>query len=166
MSAKASSNPRKGISPKPPGSKPPPPPAPPPKRSPCEKAEEQALRWFKGNEPYAVRLRDVLEPFFREATESTGDTELQAAARDVIERIEAWEAAVRTVIGRDAKHGMDLTQLRAALDAEALFSDEKKSFEGGVQRDPSKSVPILPWNLMVVCALLLLTAAVALNYWG
>ena len=40
---------------------------------------------------------------------------LRAAGFDVIERIEAWEAAVRTIIGRDAEHGMDLTRLRAAL---------------------------------------------------
>ena len=30
------------------------------------RAEQQALRWFKGGEPYPLFLRDVLEPFFRE----------------------------------------------------------------------------------------------------
>ena len=29
------------------------------------RAEQQALRWFKGGEPYPLFLRDVLEPFFR-----------------------------------------------------------------------------------------------------
>ena len=41
---------------------------------------------------------------------------LRAAGFDIIQRIEAWEAAVRSVIGeREFAHGMDLTQLRAAL---------------------------------------------------
>lgn len=44
---------------------------------------------------------------------------LREAGFDVIERIEAWEAAVRKIIGgREIAHGMDLTQLRAALDTE------------------------------------------------
>jgi len=43
------------------------------------------------------------------------NVELRAAGFDVIQRIETWEAAVRTIIGRDAEHGMDLTRLRAAL---------------------------------------------------
>ena len=47
-------------------------------------------------------------------------TRLREAALDVIQRIEAWEAAVRTIIsGREVEHGMDLTQLRAALNPEA-----------------------------------------------
>jgi hypothetical protein len=52
---------------------------------------------------------------------------LRAAGFDVIERIEAWEAAVRKIIGgREVEHGMDLTQLRAALPPEpSEVSDDK-----------------------------------------
>ena len=46
--------------------------------------------------------------------------QLRAAGFDVIQRIEAWEAAVRTIIGRTPGHGMDLTQLRAALPTEGV----------------------------------------------
>lgn len=43
---------------------------------------------------------------------------LREAAIDVIKRIEEWETAVRKIIGgREIQHGMDLTQLRAALAA-------------------------------------------------
>lgn len=42
---------------------------------------------------------------------------LREAGFDIIQRIEAWEVAVRTIIGgREIEHGMDLTQLRAALE--------------------------------------------------
>ena len=40
---------------------------------------------------------------------------LRVAVLDVIQRIEAWEDVVRTIIGCVPGHGMDLTQLRAAL---------------------------------------------------
>lgn len=35
--------------------------------TPEAQAEHHALRWFRGGEPYAVRLRDVFKPFFDEA---------------------------------------------------------------------------------------------------
>ncbi len=40
---------------------------------------------------------------------------LREAAIDVIQRIEEWEAAIRTIVGGDIEHGMDLTKLRAAV---------------------------------------------------
>ena len=40
-----------------------------------ERAEHQALRWFRGNEPHAVRLQDVLKPFFDDARREAVATE-------------------------------------------------------------------------------------------
>ena len=33
----------------------------------AKNASVQALRWFRGSEPYPVDLADVLEPFFKDA---------------------------------------------------------------------------------------------------
>jgi hypothetical protein len=41
--------------------------------------------------------------------------QLREAGFDIVQRIEEWEVAVKMIIGHAPGHGMDLTQLRAAL---------------------------------------------------
>jgi len=96
-----------------------------------ELAERQALRWFKGGEPYPLFLRDVLAPFFREAERAAetaaregwpvspdGHRITQEQVRAMGDRIADLEEALQIIAHweDDPKNSSPFTFAKTALD--------------------------------------------------